>query len=235
MAPTTVSATAFLGAILPVPVGKTLLIAVQAGPAPRTHALAVKGVASRPVLALAIHLAISAPFTQRALEVAQWSAISRFTFADIRGDTSTVEAILGTNGNATVAVRGFRVAFAAFLYGFLLHQFLFLINRSVDNFVLGTSRWETEAPRVLSHGVRFLLGHLHRYRVRFLPGAYVGSFESRRRPRQNNHNGDRSQPTDREPHSRSIHDFELGDRNPATAYRRLIALSRLPFLRVRCG
>ena len=180
MAPTTVSATAFLGAVLPIPVGKTLLIAVLVGPAPRARALAVERVASGPILALAIHLAISAPFTQRALEVAQWSAISRFTFADIRGDASTVAAILGTDWNATVAVRGFRVAFAAFLHGFLLHQFLFLVDRSVDNFVLGTSRWETEAPRVLSHGVRFLLGHLHRYRIRFLPGAYVRSFEGHR-------------------------------------------------------
>lgn len=67
MAPTTVSATAFLGAVLPIPVGKTLLIAVLVGPAPRARALAVERVASGPILALAIHLAISAPFTQRAL------------------------------------------------------------------------------------------------------------------------------------------------------------------------
>lgn len=42
---------------------------------------------------------------------------------------------------------------------------LFLVNRPVDNFVFGASRWETEAPRVLSHGIRFLLGYFHRYRV----------------------------------------------------------------------
>lgn len=57
-------------------------------------------------------------------EVAQRPAISRFTLADIRGDTSTVAAILGTDWNATVSVRGLRIAFAAFLYGFLFHQFL---------------------------------------------------------------------------------------------------------------
>lgn len=39
-------------------------------------------------------------------EVAQRAAISRFTLADIRGDTSTVATILGTNWNATVSVRG---------------------------------------------------------------------------------------------------------------------------------
>lgn len=33
-------------------------------------------------------------------------------------------AILGTDWNATVSVRGLRIAFAAFLYGFLFHQFL---------------------------------------------------------------------------------------------------------------
>lgn len=204
MAPTTVSTTAFLGAILPIPVGKTLLIAVHAGPAPRAHAFAVKRIARGPVLALAIHLAISAPFTHRAFEVAQRPAISRFTLADIRGDTSTVAAILGTDWNATVAVRGLRVAFTAFLYGFLFHQFLFLVDRFVDNFILGASRWETEAPRILSHRVRFLLGYFHRYRVCFLPGAYVRSFESRRRSRQDKHDGgDRGQPTDRGPHRSS--------------------------------
>lgn len=67
MAPTTVFTTAFLGAILSIPVGKTLLIAVHAGPAPRAHAFTVKRVACGLVLTLAIHLAISAPFTQRAL------------------------------------------------------------------------------------------------------------------------------------------------------------------------
>lgn len=201
MAPTTVFTTAFLGAILSIPVGKALLIAVHAGPAPRAHAFTVKRVACGLVLTLAIHLAISAPFTQRALEVAQRPAISRFTLADIRGDTSTVAAILGTDWNATVSVRGLRIAFAAFLYGFLFHQFLFLVDRSVNNFVLGTSRWETEAPRILSHGVRFLFGYFHRYRVRFLSGAYIRSFESRCYSHQDNQGSDRGQLTDRGPRS----------------------------------
>lgn len=70
MAASTVSATALLGAVLPVAISRTLLIAVHAGPAPGAHALAVERIARGPVLALAIHLAISAPFTQRAPEVA---------------------------------------------------------------------------------------------------------------------------------------------------------------------
>lgn len=70
MAASTVLATAFFGAILPIAVRKTLLIAVHAGPAPGAHALAVKRIARGTVLALAIHLAISAPFTQRASKVA---------------------------------------------------------------------------------------------------------------------------------------------------------------------
>lgn len=70
MTASTVPATTFLGAVLPVAVRKTLLIAVHAGPAPGTHAIAVERIARGTVLALAIHLAISAPFTQRAPEVA---------------------------------------------------------------------------------------------------------------------------------------------------------------------
>lgn len=200
MAPTAVSTTAFLGTILPISVGRTLLIAVHAGPTSRAYALAIERITRGPVLALAIYLAISAPFTQRAFEVAQRPAISRFTLADIGGDTSTVAAIVGTDRNATVAVCGLRVAFATFFYGFLFHQFLFLVNRPVDNFIFGASRWETEAPRVLSHGIRFLLGYFHRYRVCFLPGAYVRSFESRRCS-QDNHGDNRGQPTDRGPRS----------------------------------
>lgn len=180
---------------------KTLLIAVYAGPAPRAHALAVERIARGPVLALAIYLAISAPFTQRAFEVAQRPAISRFTFANIGGDTSAVAAILGTDWNATVTVRGLRIAFAAFFYGFLFYQFLFLVNRSVDNFVFGTSRWKTEAPRVLSHGIRFLFGYFHRYCVCFLSGAYVRSFKSYCCSRQDNRGDNRSQLTDRGPRS----------------------------------
>jgi len=66
MAAATVSAATLLGAVLTVAVGRALLIAVDAGPAPRAHTLAVERVASGPVLALAVHLASSAPFTQRA-------------------------------------------------------------------------------------------------------------------------------------------------------------------------
>lgn len=66
MAASTVSATALLDAVLSIAIRKTLLIAIHAGPASSTHALAVKRIARGPVLALAIHLAISAPFTQRA-------------------------------------------------------------------------------------------------------------------------------------------------------------------------
>lgn len=66
MAAATVLATAFLDAVLPVAVRKTLLIAVHAGPAPGAHALAIERIARGTVLTLAIHLAISAPFTQRA-------------------------------------------------------------------------------------------------------------------------------------------------------------------------
>lgn len=70
MAASTVSATALLGAILPVAVRQTLLIAVHAGPALGTHALAVERIARGPVPALAIHLAISAPFIHLAHVVA---------------------------------------------------------------------------------------------------------------------------------------------------------------------
>lgn len=66
MAASTVSATAFLGTVLSVAIRRTLLVAVHAGPAPGTHALAVERIARGPVPALTIHLAISAPFTQRA-------------------------------------------------------------------------------------------------------------------------------------------------------------------------
>lgn len=66
MAAAAVSATTLLGTVLAVVIGRTLLAAIDAGPAPRAHALAVERVASGPVLALAVHLAISAPFTQRA-------------------------------------------------------------------------------------------------------------------------------------------------------------------------
>lgn len=86
-------------------------------------------------------------------------------------------AILGTDRNATIAIRGLRVAFAAFLHGPLFRQFLFFVDRSVDYFVFGTSRWEAEAPRVLPHGIWFLLGHFYRNCVRVLPGAYVWSLE----------------------------------------------------------
>jgi len=65
MAASTISATTLLGAVLSVAVRRTLLIAVRAGPASGTHALAVKWIARSIILALAIHLAISAPFTQR--------------------------------------------------------------------------------------------------------------------------------------------------------------------------
>lgn len=67
MATSTVTATALLGAVLSVTVKKTLLIAVHSGPAPGTHALAIKRIACGPILALTIHLAISAPFTRRTL------------------------------------------------------------------------------------------------------------------------------------------------------------------------
>jgi len=67
MAASTVSATAHLTAVLSVTIRRTLLLTKLAGPTLGTHALAVKRLARGPVLALAIHLAISAPFTQRAL------------------------------------------------------------------------------------------------------------------------------------------------------------------------
>lgn len=66
VAASTVPATALLGAVLSVAVGGTLLIAVHTGPAPRTHTFTVVRIARGPVLTLAIHLAISAPFTRRA-------------------------------------------------------------------------------------------------------------------------------------------------------------------------
>lgn len=66
MASAAVLAAALLGAVLSVAVGRAFLIAVNAGPAPRAHAFAVEWIASGLVLALAIHLAISAPFSQRA-------------------------------------------------------------------------------------------------------------------------------------------------------------------------
>lgn len=156
MAAPTVFATTYFGTILPIAVRRTLLIAVRADPAPRAHTVAVERVASGPVLALAIHLAISAPFTQRTPEVAQRPAVARLALADVGRDASTVATILGTDGNATIAACGFRVAFAAFLHGSLFRQFLLLENCSVDDLVLGTSRREAETPRILSHGIRFL-------------------------------------------------------------------------------
>lgn len=66
MAPTAVSTTAFLGTILSISVRRTLLIAIHAGPTSRAYALAIERITRGPVLALAIYLAISAPFTQRA-------------------------------------------------------------------------------------------------------------------------------------------------------------------------
>lgn len=66
MAGPTVSATTLFGAVLSIVVSDTLLIAVHAGPAPGTHTFPIERIARGLVLALAIHLAISAPFTQRA-------------------------------------------------------------------------------------------------------------------------------------------------------------------------
>lgn len=42
---------------------------------------------------------------------------------------------------------------------------LLFVDRPVDHFVFGASRWEAEAPCVLPYRVRFLLGHFHRYLV----------------------------------------------------------------------
>lgn len=67
MAATTVPATTFLGAVLSVAVRSALMVAVYACPAARAYTLAVERVASGIVLTVAIHLAISAPFSQRAL------------------------------------------------------------------------------------------------------------------------------------------------------------------------
>jgi len=66
VAASTVSTTALLGTVLSIAVGGTFLIAIHTGPAPRTHTFTVERIARGPVLTLAIHLAISAPFTQRA-------------------------------------------------------------------------------------------------------------------------------------------------------------------------
>lgn len=66
MANPAVPATALLRAILPVAIRRTLLIAVDAGPTPRAHAVTVEWVACGLVLTLTVQLAISAPFSQRA-------------------------------------------------------------------------------------------------------------------------------------------------------------------------
>jgi len=66
MAASTISATALFGAILSKAIRKTLLIAVSANPALGARAFAIQRIARGTVLALAIHFAISAPFTQRA-------------------------------------------------------------------------------------------------------------------------------------------------------------------------
>lgn len=57
-------------------------------------------------------------------KVAQRPSISRLALANIGRDASAVAAILGTDWYATIAARGFRVAFATFIHGLLLRQFL---------------------------------------------------------------------------------------------------------------
>lgn len=57
-------------------------------------------------------------------KVAQRPAVARLAFADIGRDASAVAAVLRADGDATVAVCGFRVALAALLHGLLFRQFL---------------------------------------------------------------------------------------------------------------
>jgi len=64
MAASIISAMALFGAILSKAIRKTLLFAVSANPALGARAFAIHRITRGTVLALAMHFAISAPFTQ---------------------------------------------------------------------------------------------------------------------------------------------------------------------------
>lgn len=197
MATSTVSTAALLAAVLAISIRSTLLVAVVAGPTSGAHALSVERIAGGSVLAHAIPFAILAPFSYRALEIAQRAAVSRFAFANVGRDTRAVKTVLRTDWNATIAVVRRRVTLATLFHRSLLYQLLFPVDRLVNHFVFRASRRETEAPGVLSYRVRLLLRYSYSYLVCVLPRAYIRPFERTCRPK----NGNRDQQPDCKGHS----------------------------------
>ena len=89
-----------------------------------------------------------------------------------------MDAVRGADRNATIAGSGLCVAFATLFHGSLLRQLLLLVHRPEYDSVFGAPWRKAEAPSVLPYRIGFLLRYLHRYRVRFLPRAYIRPHES---------------------------------------------------------